>query len=66
MSPAPLAATPAEPVSVEKARWFRFGVRTVLFLLTWWFVVVLLVVILPIAGWRMLRRSARRKAMAFG
>jgi hypothetical protein len=63
MRPAALAATPAEPVSVEKARWFRFGVKTALFLLTWWFVLVFLVMIMPIAGWRMLHRSARRKAM---
>jgi hypothetical protein len=66
MSPAALAATPEEPAGAEKARWFRFGVKTVLFLLTWWFVIVALVVLVPIVGWRMLRRSARRKAMATG
>jgi hypothetical protein len=61
-----LAATSARPSSAEKARWFRFGVKTVLFLLTWWFVLVALLLLVPIAGWRMLHRSARRKAMATG
>jgi hypothetical protein len=63
MSPADLAVTSGEPAHADKARWFRFGVKTALFLLTWWFVVAALVVLIPIAGWRMLRRSALRNAM---